>query len=134
MNAPPAPTVKLEPTGQGAGGGRYHRAGFDVRATRVVVAPRKDQLAAAGHDHVAAAADGPGKRRAVGVIEGQHGIVQHGAGKRTGGPAADLERAGGDYRAARIGVAAGEREDSRPGLRQASGPADRAGKGLGAKD
>ena len=70
----------------------------------------------------------------MGAIEGQRGIVQHGAGKRAGGPAADLKRAGGDYRATCIGVAAGEREDSRPGLRQASGPADRAGKGLGAKE
>ena len=45
---------------------------------------------------------------------------------------AHLERAGGDRRAARVGIAARKRQDAGAGLRQAAGAADGAAEGRGA--
>ncbi len=74
---------------------------------------------------------GAGDRAAVGevvrAIEDERAVIHDVAGDRDGGAAiADLQRAGGDGGAARVGARAGEREGAGAFFLEGAGAGDRA--------
>src|SRR5207342_561871 len=80
----------------------------------------------------AGAADHAGERHRVGAVAHQRAVVEDIAGEAARRrPAADLERSGADRGAARIAVAAGQRERARAGLGERAGADDALREGYG---